>query len=132
MKLSLTNTFAKISVLTYFLGTLGHIMRIIFRPPIDQMPIVVHGIVAILAGYAGLGFTINVKKVNFKNLADKIIYGLILFHLCTSALIHLYSIIWDTNEWLKFFGPSYSYFAAIYFASFGYYSFKLDRSLKNK
>lgn len=129
MKLTLRNTFAKIAVLIYCLGTIGHIMAIIFRPPLDQMPVVAHGIVTILAGYAGIGFIMFIKKIDFKNVPDKIIYGLVLFHLCTSALIHAYSIIWDTNEWFALFAPSYSYFAAIYFASFGYYSFKLDKRL---
>jgi len=130
MKLTLRNTFAKISILTYCLGTIGHIMAIIFRPPLDQMPDVAHGVVTILAGYASIGFILNIKKVDFKNLADKIVYGLILFHLSTSALLHAYSIIWDTNDWLKVFDPSYSYFAVIYFALFAYYSFKLDKRLK--
>ena len=129
MKLTLRNTFAKIAILTYSLGTIGHIVAIIFNPPRDQMPAVAHGVVTILAGYAGIGFILFIKKVDFKNLPDKIIYGLILFHLSTSALIHAYSIIWDTNDWLTFFTPSYSYFAIIYFASFGYYSLKLDKRL---
>ena len=105
-------------------------MSVIFKPPLDQMPNEAHGILTILAGYAGLGFILSIKKVDFRNLADKIVYGLILFHLSTSALLHAYSIIWDTNDWLKLFSPSYSYFAVIYFASFAYYSLKLDRRLK--
>ena len=129
MKLTLGNTFAKISILTYSLGTMGHIIAIIFKPPVDQMPVEAHGIVTILAGYAAIGFILFIKKVDFKNLVDKIIYGLILFHLSTSSLIHAYSIIWDTNLWLTFFAESYSYFAVIYFALFGYYSFKLDKKL---
>ena len=130
MKLTIRNTFAKISTLTYCLGTIVHIMGVIFKLPFDRIPNEAHEIVTILAGYAGLGFILSIKKVDFKNLADKIIYGLILFHLSTSALLHAYSVIWDTNDWLKIFGPSYGYFAISYFALFGYYSFRLDRRLK--
>ena len=66
MKLTIRSTFAKIATLTYSLVTIGHIMRIIFRPPFDQMPNEAHGIVAILAGYAGLGFILYFKKVDLK------------------------------------------------------------------
>ena len=131
MNLTLKNTFAKIALLTYCLGTIGHIMTIVFRPPIDQMPTIAHGTVMVLAGYAALGFILNRKKMVFKNLADKFIYGLILFHLTMSALVHAYSIIFSTNEWLNVFNPSYNYLAIIYFASFAYYSFKLDKRLSN-
>jgi len=130
--MTLRNAFAKISTLTYCLGTIGHIMVIISKTPIDQMPNEAHGIVTILSGYAGLGFILNIREIDFKNSTDKILYGLIFFHLSMSALLHAYSIIWNTNEWLQIFGPSYSFFAVIYFASFAYYSLRLDRRLKKK
>ena len=104
-------------------------MVIIFRPPIDQMPDVVHFVITVLAGYAGIGFLLNFKKVNFRNLPDKIVYVIILFHLITSSLVHAYSIIWKTNNWLNFFHPVYNYFALVYFAAFAFYCFKLDKGV---
>jgi len=96
------------------------------------MPTEAHWVVTILAGYAGLGFVLNIRNVEFISMADKIIYGLIIFHLGTSVIMHVYSIIGETNEWLNIFPSLYSYFALLYFASFGYYSYRLDRRLKNQ
>ena len=130
MKFSLKRTFTKVMILSYCLGALGHIMVIIFKPTLLEMPYSAHSIVALLAGYSGLGLMMYFKKINFKNLVEKSIYAFILVHLVVSALLHAYSVLWHDNAWLKIFKPSYSYYAGVYFAVFAYYAFKLDKKLK--
>ena len=131
MKLIIRNTFTKVAVLTYFLGTCAHIAVLVTEQPGEQMPNIVHWIVTLLAGYAGLGFLMNIKRIPFRNLADKIVYWFVLIHLVSSALVHGYSIIWNTNDWLTVFSYSYSYFAVLYFFTFGFYSFILDKRIRN-
>lgn len=131
MNLTLKSTFTKVAILTYVLGTSVHIARLVLGQSGDQMPNIAHWIVTILTSFAGLGFFVYRKQIPFKNLFDKIVYWLILVHLISSALMHAYSIIWNTNEWLTVFSYSYSYFAVAYFVIFGYYSFKLDKRLRS-
>jgi len=103
----------------------AHGLRIVFKFPIEQMPILIHTVLVVLAGYAGLGYILHFKKVDFANFLDKFIYILILLHLSTTAIMHLYSIIFKTNKWITVFPFWYSYLAIGYFALFAFYSFKL-------
>ncbi len=131
MNLTLKNTFTKVAILTYCFGSCAHIAVLFLGLPGSQMPNVAHWLVTILAGYAGLGFIVYRKQMRFRKQIEKIVYWLILFHLISSAIMHAYSIIWNTNEWLTVFSYSYSYFAVVYFVIFGYYSFKWDKRLRN-
>ena len=126
---TLKNTFAKVAVLTYGLGTFAHISALVTGRPGHLMPMVAHWAVVILAGYACWGYILFRNRIAFRNQSDKIVHWLILIHLATSALLHAYSLIWNTNEWLKVFSNTYSYIAVVYFIAFGYYSFLLDRRL---
>ncbi len=130
MKPTLRNTFTKVAILTYCLGMLAHIVVLVTGRPGSEMPNVVHWAVTVLAGYSGWGFIVNLKRVPFVNFVDKVLYWLVLIHLLSSALIHAYSIIRNTNDWLTLFGYTYSYFAVAYFFIFGYYSFLLDKRLR--
>ena len=132
MKLTLKYTFTKVAVLTYCMGACVHLTVLVTGQPGNQMPDIAHWLVTLLAGYAGIGFIVNIKKTPFKGLGDKVIYGLVLFHLMSSALVHAYSIIWHTNDWLSAFSYSYSYFALVYFVLFGYYSLRLDKRLNKQ
>lgn len=130
LDLTVNNLFAKVAVLTYCLGAIAHIVVLVSGHPGDQMPIAIHWIVTLFAGYAGVGFILNIKRMSFKNFSDRFFYGLVLIHLITSAIIHAYSIIWSTNEWLTYFSNTYSYFAVVYFITFGYYSYRLDKRIR--
>jgi|GEM_PF-1289153 len=130
IKSILKNSFTIIAIITYSIGMVGHILVLLTGQAGSEMPNAVHWIVLLLAGYAGLGFLINFKIIPFVNLLDKMLYLLVMIHLLSSALIHLYSILFQTNNWLKVFDYSYSYFAVVYFALFGYYSFRLHHRLR--
>ena len=57
---------------------------------------------------------------------QRTIYVLILLHLCGSAVMHLYSIVFQTNRWITVFPDWYLYPAVVYFAVFGYFCLKLE------
>lgn len=126
---TLRSTFAKVAILTYGLGTIAHVGVLFTGRPGSEMPDIAHWVVTLLAGYAGLGFVANIKRIRFVTLGDKLVYLLVLLHLLSSSMIHAFSLAFKSNDWLTIFSYSYSYFAVAYFILFGYYSFQIDRRL---
>ena len=120
-------TFAKVAVLTYVMGTVVHLTLLFTHLPGTQMPSIAHVMVTFMAGYAALGFVVFAKQVVFRNRYDKIMYGLVTVHLAISALMHAYSMVFDTNNWLEVFPYAYSFVAAAYFIAFGTYAFFLHK-----
>ncbi len=90
-------TFARLALLPYIGGTVIHIVRLIVDFPIDEMPWEADWLVVLVGGYAGLGLLIYAHRVPFKNLLDKIIYGLLIFHLDGSVILHTY-ILWTGSH----------------------------------
>ena len=106
-----------------------HILRLIYNFPIDEIPFEVDWLVVIIGGYAGIGLIIYANKIPFQNLFDKIIYGLLIFHLDGSVILHAYILWVRSHEVLNVFSYGYSFFAVAYFMAFGYYVLRLKKRL---
>ncbi len=109
-----------------------HILRLIYNLPIDEIPFEADWLVVIVGGYAGLGLIIYANRIPFQNLVDKIIYGLLIFHLDGSVILHAYILIVGTHEVLNVFSYEYSFFAVAYFMGLGYYVLRLQKRLYGK
>lgn len=126
MKSFYYNTFARVCLLPYVGGTIFHILRLILDFPIEEIPYEVDWFIVILGGYGGLGLIVFIKKVSFKNSWDKVAYGLLLFHLNGSVLLHAYSIIKGNHDFFLLFPYYYSYIAIGYFVLLGLYVVSLN------
>ena len=122
-------TFARLALLPYIGGTVIHIVRLIVDFPIDEMPWEADWLVVLVGGYAGLGLLIYAHRVPFKNLLDKIIYGLLIFHLDGSVILHTYILWTGSHAVLNVFPYWYSLIAVGYFLGLGYYVLILNRRL---
>ncbi len=122
-------TFARLALLPYIGGTVIHIVRLIVDFPIDEMPWEADWLVVLVGGYAGLGLLIYAHRVPFKNLLDKIIYGLLIFHLDGSVILHTYILWTGSHAVLNVFPYWYSFIAVGYFLGLGYYVLILNRRL---
>ena len=125
-------TFARLALLPYIGGTVIHILRLIYDLPIDRIPFEVDWLVVIIGGYAGIGLIIYANRIPFQGLFDKIIYGLLIFHLDGSVILHAYILWVRSHEVLTVFSYRYSFFAVAYFMAFGYYVFRLKKRLYSK
>ena len=125
-------TFARLALLPYIGGTVIHILRLIYNFPIAEMPFEADWLVVIIGGYAGIGLIIYVNRIPFQNLFDKIIYGLLIFHLDGSVILHTYILWAGSHEVLSVFSYEYSFFAVAYFVGFGYYILRLQKRLYRK
>jgi len=106
-----------------------HILRLIYNFPIAEIPFAVDWLVVIIGGYAGIGLIIYANRIPFQNLIDKIIYGLLIFHLDGSVILHAYILWAGSHEVLNVFSYGYSYFAVAYFMGLGYYVLRLNKRL---
>ncbi len=124
------DTFARAAATIYCMGIIVLILSLVGILPITEMPNFIHYVIILFAGYSGIGFIVYRRKVRFKNILDKIVFGLIIFHLIVSVILHIYSIIANSNEWIRAFPAWYPNLAIVYFAAFAYYSFRLNFRLK--
>ena len=114
-------TFAKVAVIPYIGGTVAHTLRLIYKFPIEETPFWIHWVIVLVAGYASLGFVLHVSKIKFRGVVDKVLYGVVIFHLGGSVIMHAYSLVVQNNNWMGVFPLEYSYFAFLYFVGLGLY-----------
>ncbi len=124
-------TFAKVALIPYVGGTIIHILRLLYKFPIKEAPSIVHWVIVLFGGYACLGFVLYIHRIPFKSLMDKVLYGLVIFHLGGSVVMHGYSLIAQTNSWMGVFSMHYSYFAVFYFVCLGLYCNSLSKRIDN-
>ncbi len=129
MKLFLYKTFARVALMPYIGGTVIHFLRLSGIIIFMEFPYEVDWVICIIGGYALFGFILNIKKINFISLADKIFYGLVIFHLGISVVLHAYSLIVVNHNWMLVFPMWYSFIAMGYFIGLGIYCFVLGNRI---
>jgi hypothetical protein len=129
MKSFYFKTFARVCLLPYVGGTIIHIVRLIYHLQITDIPDAVDWVVVIVGGYAGLGLIVFANRIPFKSIWDKIAYGLLIFHLDGSVIVHAYILIVGDNRVLSIFPYWYSFLAVGYFAALGVYVLNLNKRL---
>ena len=122
-------TFARVCLLPYIGGTVIHLLRLIFGFPIEEIPFEVDWVVVLIGGYAGLGLLIFASDIPFKSVWDKVAYGLLVFHLDGSVILHTYMLIAGDHHALRVFPYWYSFVALGYFIALGVYVLKLNQRL---
>ena len=125
-------TFARVCLLPYIGGTIIHILRIIYDFPIEKIPLEIDWFIVVIGGYGGLGLIIFANKILFTNVWDKIAYGLLIFHLDGSVILHAYILLVGNHDILNIFPYWYSFIAIGYFLALGYYVFTLNKRLYRK
>jgi len=101
---------------------------------LEEIPFEADWLVVVVGGYAGLGLIIFATRIPFKNIWDKIIYGLLIFHLDGSVILHAYLLSIGNHDILNIFPYWYSFIAIGYFLALGLYVINLNKKLypKNK
>ena len=125
-------TFARVCLLPYIGGTIIHILRIIYDFPIEKIPLEIDWFIVVIGGYGGLGLIIFANKILFKNVWDKIAYGLLIFHLDGSVILHAYILFVGNHNILNIFPYWYSFIAIGYFLALGLYVINLNKKLYRK
>jgi hypothetical protein len=116
----------------YIGGTIFHILRLIYDFKLDNIPSEIDWFIVTVGAYGGLGLLVFVNKVPFKGIWDKIGYGLLIFHLDGSIILHAYILIAGNHDILNIFPYWYSYIAVVYFFALGLYVLYLNKRLYSK
>ena len=122
-------TFARLALLPYIGGTIAHIFRLLYDFPIERIPTEVDWLIVVIGGYAGVGLVLFANRVPFVNLWDKVGYGLLIFHLNGSVLLHAYMLFVESHDALLIFPYWYSFLAVGYFIGLGLYVRRLNDTL---
>ena len=132
MKTFYFNSFARVCLLPYIGGTIIHILRLIYNIPITEMPFEVDWVIVILGGYGGIWLILFANTIPFKNVWDKIAYGILIIHLDGSVVLHSYILFAGNHNTLSIFPYSYSFFAVGYFLVLGIYVIGINKKLYSK
>lgn len=122
-------TFARVCLLPYIGGTILHTLRLIYNFRIENLPSEIDWFIVIIGSYSVLGLFVFSKQIPFTSIWDKIGYGLLIFHLGGSVILHAYILLIGNHEILNIFPYWYSFIAVGYFIAFGLYVFKLNKKL---
>ena len=117
--------FPKVVAMVYTAGTVVHILRLIFRFGLTNMPFEIDWVVVSLGPIGVIGLIVFSRHVYYRGRWEHITHWLIIIHLFISAALHAWILAVRSHEALSIFGYSYSYFAALYFAFFAWRSWTI-------
>ena len=117
--------FPKVVAMVYTAGTVVHILRLIFRFGLTNMPFEIDWVIVTLGPIGVIGLIVFSKRVHYRGRWEHITHWLIVIHLFISVVIHVWILVVHSHQVLSIFGYSYSYFATVYFAFFAWRSWTI-------
>ena len=117
--------FPKVVAIIYTGGTVAHILRLIFRPDLTEMPFWIDWVLVILGPIGVIGLIVFSKQLHYRGRWEHITHWLIFVHLAISVVVHAWIIAVRSHDAVSVFGYNYSYFAALYFAYFAWRSWTM-------
>ena len=119
------HSFRRALALIYTAGTVAHLLRLIYRFELSQMPFFPDWILVIVGPYVALGMILFAGEVRYRGRWEVWTHWLITAHLLVSIGLHLWILVTHSHGVLSVFGYSYSYFAALYFSFFAWRSWTM-------
>lgn len=113
-------TFGSVVAFVYTAGTALHVARLITRFSPADLPFAVDWGIVVLGTYGGTGLILLAREVDYRGTWEKVLHGLIAFHLLVSVALHLWMILVRSHDFLSIFPYGYSYLAVGYFGVFAW------------
>ncbi len=114
-------TFLKVGTFVFAGGVVAHVLRLSVGLPVTEMPVSIHAFLVVLPAYAAFGCIVYAQQIDLAGVYQKVILALIIALLLITAVLHTYSIVAQTNEWLGIFPMWYSILAVIVYGGFAYF-----------
>ncbi len=115
----------KVVAMIYTGGTVAHVLRLIFRPDLTEMPFWIDWVLVILGPIGATGLVVYATNVRYRGRWEHITHWLIFVHLSISVVFHVWIIAVRSHDAVSVFPYNYSYFAAGYFAFFAWRSWTI-------
>ena len=115
-------SFLKVGVFMLVGGVVVHVLRLSFDlVPITNMPDSAHAFLVVLPAYTLFGCIVYARRMNLAAVHLKIIFALFFALLSITLVMHVYSLVAHTNDWLGIFPMWYSVVAVILYSSFAFF-----------
>ncbi len=114
-------TFLKVGIFVFAGGVVAHALRLTVGLPILEMPVSLHAFLVVLPAYTAFGCIVYARQIDLAGVPRKVILALIIALLLITVVMHVYSIVAHTNEWLGIFPMWYSILAVIVYGGFAYF-----------
>ena len=116
-------TFLKVGTFVFAGGVVIHVLRLSVGLPVDKLkwPVSIHALLVVLPAYVAFGCIVYARQMELTGAHQKVILALIIALLLTTVVMHFYSIVAQTNEWLGIFPMWYSILAVIVYGGFAYF-----------
>jgi len=120
LRTKLRATFPHVVAAIYTAGTIFHVVRIVVRLDLGDMPYFPDVIIAVLGSWGAAGMILFAKEVQFRGRWEAPVHWLISFHLTVSVVLHAWILYVRSHDAVAVFGIGYSYFGALYFGFFAW------------
>ncbi len=118
-------TFAHVVAAIYTAGTVFHVVRVIIRLGIEDMPFLPDWILVVLGSYGAAGLIRFHGQVDYRGRWELVTHWLIVAHLSVSVALHAWILLVQSHAVLSVFSIEYSYFGAAYFGFFAWRSWTM-------
>lgn len=122
----MTSLIAKISLhataVLYTGGTVAQLLKLFLDFPWREMPFIIDWLIIVLGGIGAAGLIWLHRKIAYRGLWERVTHWLIIVHLVSSVILHIWTIAKGDHEFYESFPYAYSYFALLYFGFFAWRS----------
>ena len=116
----LRSSFAHVAAVIYTAGTVFHVVRVIIRLDLQDMPYFPDVIIVVLGSWAVAGMLLFAREIQYRGRWEHVLHWLIVLHLGISVLVHAWILVVRSHAAVAVFSVSYSYFGALYFGLFAW------------
>jgi hypothetical protein len=114
------SSFPRLTAVLYTGGALFHLIRVVSGFSPTDIPLFIDWIIAIVALYGGLGFLFYFRAFGKLGSWRRVVVGIMVLHLLTSAVVHVYIIVTQSHAVLGIFPITYSVAALFAFLGFAW------------
>ncbi len=121
----LRGSFSHVVAAVYTAGTIFHVVRVIVRLDLSDMPFFPDVIITVLGSWGLAGMLWFAGEVQYRGTWERVVHWLITLHLLVSVVLHVWILAVQSHDALAVFSVRYSYFGALYFGFFAWRSWTM-------
>jgi len=125
MKSRLAHISIHATAVLYTGGTIAQLLKLFLSFPWTEMPFVIDWVIVILGSIGASGLVWFHALIVYRGVWERVIHWLIVLHLVSSVLLHIWTIAKGNHEFYAAFPYEYSYFAVLYFGFFAWRSWTM-------
>lgn len=106
-------------------GSVAQFLKLVYDFPWQEMPFIIDWLIVILGSVGATTLVMQTRYIAYRGWWEKPVHFLIIAHLGTSVILHLWTIYVQNHDLYAAFPRAYSYFALAYFLFFAWRSWTI-------